>query len=300
MAFKGLISLPFTQGARSYRLAGSGEKYEGLRDSISETGSEEQLLSGNSEEYARRREDIVIRFKRSFLVYTGLALIVLILVAVIATVTQRVRGTPKDARFPTYPMPDFPTEPVRFMAQDAYAMGSMPESDQLWEAMIPRHNGVIEIESPKDYGLGNGHPGSTNNSMVYIPTWAHSLHCLKMIRMEFWSLINQESDLVGSDPRGDNLSWQAQFVIRHINHCFDYHRQQILCASETTLEAEAPRERESDPHHINGMGSWHMCRNHQSVLDWMDEHIPKDAKFMLPEFHRPPPSYKSYVEHGGH
>ena len=106
MAFKGLISLPFTQGARSYRLAGSGEKYEGLRDSISETGSEEQLLSGNSEEYARRREDIVIRFKRSFLVYTGLALIVLILVAVIATVTQRVRGTPKDARFPTYPMPD--------------------------------------------------------------------------------------------------------------------------------------------------------------------------------------------------
>ena len=139
-----------------------------------------------------------------------------------------------------------------------------------------------------------------------------------MIRMEFWSLINQESDLVGSDPRGDNLSWQAQFVIRHvssrqkltvrpllirplkINHCFDYHRQQILCASETTLEAEAPRERESDPHHINGMGSWHMCRNHQSVLDWMDEHIPKDAKFMLPEFHRPPPSYKSYVEHGGH
>ena len=94
------------------------------------------------------------------------------------------------------------------MAQDAYAMGSMPESDQLWEAMIPRHNGVIEIESPKDYGLGNGHPGSTNNSMVYIPTWAHSLHCLVCTGVERLGsngLTSSENDshgiLVSDQPR---------------------------------------------------------------------------------------------------
>ncbi len=67
-----------------------------------------------------------------------------------------------------------------------------------------------------------------------------------------------------------------------------------------TFEAEAPREFETDPHHITGMGTWHMCKKREPVLDWMDSLIPRDPRLLLPEFHRPPSSFQHFVEEGQH
>ena len=55
-----------------------------------------------------------------------------------------------------------------------------------------------------------------------------------------------------------------QEVAHHAVHCFDYLRQSIMCAADTSLEgltAAGP-----------GWGSKHTCTDYEALLAWANEH----------------------------
>lgn len=59
---------------------------------------------------------------------------------------------------------------------------------------------------------------------------------------------------------GTNLT---QEVAHHSAHCFDYIRQALMCAGDTTLEGKT----EAGP----GWGSVHECVDYDALLDWANE-----------------------------
>ena len=52
-------------------------------------------------------------------------------------------------------------------------------------------------------------------------------------------------------------------VAHHSAHCFDYLRQSIMCAGDTSLEGET----EVGP----GWGSDHVCTDYDALLDWANK-----------------------------
>ena len=71
----------------------------------------------------------------------------------------------------------------------------------------------------------------------------HQLHCVDKIRRAL-------------DDPDDPIS-----TIPHLQHCLNYIRQMILCASDLTLEPVDIR------HEASGIGMTHTCRNWRAVYD---------------------------------
>ena len=51
----------------------------------------------------------------------------------------------------------------------------------------------------------------------------------------------------------------------HLLHCFDYLRQGIMCAADSTLEAV-----DVDGTSTDGWGSVHECRNFDALFEWAE------------------------------
>lgn len=104
-----------------------------------------------------------------------------------------------------------------------------------------------------------------------------------MIREIYWD----ETDLNMDKAEGKGvLPAQA-----HVNHCFDYLRQAIMCAGDMSIEGVNRRTKDGI-WHINGWGSRHECKSYvsssygwvashvvltlpqQASREWMDAHIP--------------------------
>ncbi len=62
---------------------------------------------------------------------------------------------------------------------------------------------------------------------------------------------------------------------RHLGHCFDYLRQNIMCTADTTLEwlGKPPLD-----HGSSGYGFQHHCRDYSAVFAWTEEHRMNDTK----------------------
>lgn len=57
--------------------------------------------------------------------------------------------------------------------------------------------------------------------------------------------------------------------LRHVDHCFGYLRQALMCCSDTTLEGQAVT---SDAKGTDGFGVKHRCRDFASVYRWAQTH----------------------------
>jgi hypothetical protein len=76
-----------------------------------------------------------------------------------------------------------------------------------------------------------------------------------MIRNLYWEALRGERSLKIFDG-GELLK-----DISHVNHCFDYIRQAIMCAGDMSIEAAAVLKSENEKPHINGMGNAHECKS---------------------------------------
>lgn len=61
----------------------------------------------------------------------------------------------------------------------------------------------------------------------------------------------------------DPVEEVSQEVVHHTVHCFDYLRQSIMCAADTSLEGKT----EAGP----GWGSTHECADYDALLEWANE-----------------------------
>ncbi|KAF2486434.1 hypothetical protein BDY17DRAFT_78906 [Neohortaea acidophila] len=139
----------------------------------------------------------------------------------------------------------FDEEPM-YMAQN---------SDAAWEALTPSH-GLVNI------------PSANGTRTVYGVSMYHQLHCLNNIRKFFWTT------QVEDKPTDDVHSAHVADIV-HIVHCFDYIRQGIMCAGDTTLESPArrvPLAAENARSPIDGSGISHSCADYGAIEAYMQTH----------------------------
>jgi hypothetical protein len=74
--------------------------------------------------------------------------------------------------------------------------------------------------------------------------------------------------------------------LKHVQHCFDYVRQALLCAADTNLEiANATTGR------TNGWGFERTCRSYEDVVKWAEKWRNNQETTIL--------SGEKHYEHGG-
>jgi hypothetical protein len=89
-----------------------------------------------------------------------------------------------------------------------------------------------------------------NDGPGYMVSVFHQLHCLSYLAEHF--------------QQGYGGIELSDEVAHHSAHCFNYLRQGIVCAADTTLEGKT----DAGP----GEGSEHECADYDAVLEWANNH----------------------------
>ena len=113
--------------------------------------------------------------------------------------------------------------------------------------------GYIFVPNGSAYGL---EPGvQTDHGEIYSLAVYHQLHCLGLVRRNYWRLL--EGALGGNfSAVADEARHQQKNS--HTGHCFDYFRQSFECAADMTLEW--PRtEADGRRFQVDGTGIPHVC-----------------------------------------
>jgi hypothetical protein len=64
--------------------------------------------------------------------------------------------------------------------------------------------------------------------------------------------------------------------VKHVDHCFDYLRNSLLCCGDTALEGRA----KDDPASTLGLGAIHVCKNIDEIIRFSEDHRPSDEIFL--------------------
>ncbi|RYO81445.1 hypothetical protein DL766_004724 [Monosporascus sp. MC13-8B] len=78
----------------------------------------------------------------------------------------------------------------------------------------------------------------------------------------YYNLLNQ---LNGTQKR--ELPTDPGWNMEHLNHCWDYLRQNIMCSADVTLEWHRYNELVE-----TGWGYEHQCKDWDAIIDWVYEH----------------------------
>lgn len=110
------------------------------------------------------------------------------------------------------------------------------------------------VDHPEKLGLAPGK--STSHGDVYDVSLFHQLHCLKHIRTYLYTM---KAALNKTRPL-DVYEVLLAPMEEHVEHCFDYLRQAVMCAGDMSLEW--PRT-ESDGRRfaVDGWGIPHQCKS---------------------------------------
>lgn len=106
---------------------------------------------------------------------------------------------------------------------------------------------------------------------VYALAVFHQLHCLYHISASFDKLVLQ--------LREHNFTVD-EYMLGHNNHCFDYLREAVICAADTTLEGQAQRHGGAKVPGTDGTGGMHVCKDYDAVVSWMEERSLYDGVFL--------------------
>jgi len=157
-------------------------------------------------------------------------------------------------------VPTFPRKTYTFVENTRYLHDEMFASKD--ETLHTLHNwielsadgrGYIKINDSEYFNLGQPYEMKVNSSYsepVYMVSVFHQLHCLSYLVQTYQTAFD-----------GTNLTKE---VAHHAAHCFDYIRQSIMCAADTSLEGKT----DAGP----GWGSKHECTDYDLLLSWANKH----------------------------
>jgi len=159
-------------------------------------------------------------------------------------------------------VPDFPTQRVTFTNDSHYANENMFKSEKefnhiltRWEKDMPLGRGFVTVQNSTSYpSLSqpwhlSSVPGKDGYSIAYL----HQYHCIYMI------MRSHGQYRFGRPPHDADAE-------RHVTHCFDYLRQSVYCAGDSTLEGKS---REEGLEMTDGWGDMHVCKNSEKLLGWV-------------------------------
>ncbi|KAI9157976.1 Cyclochlorotine biosynthesis protein R [Paramyrothecium foliicola] len=123
------------------------------------------------------------------------------------------------------------------------------EADDYWHKLLDS-GGVVSLntEWALEQGLRPSTMSPTDPSQsIYQVDVFHALHCLNSLRV----------NLMSDDP--------PAFDEKHLSHCLDYIRHQLLCHPDLTLV------RTNDLEEFV-LDETHQCRDYGAILDWVHQH----------------------------
>ncbi|KAI1128412.1 hypothetical protein F5Y10DRAFT_292064 [Nemania abortiva] len=160
---------------------------------------------------------------------------------------------------------DIPREIRWFEYNQTFADPPNAENDQAWNDLLPLGRGYIFVPDGDAYGL---EPGvDTEYGEIYSVTMFHQIHCLGLIRRNYWRLV----DGVLDNGASIDDETRRQLVNPHIGHCFDYFRQSFECSADMTLEW--PRtDHDGSRMTVDGVGIPHVCTSKRAIDEYMEVH----------------------------
>ncbi|KAK4444362.1 hypothetical protein QBC34DRAFT_498378 [Podospora aff. communis PSN243] len=189
----------------------------------------------------------------TYLAILGIGIIAIVTI-VVTLILQRSRAGP---RFTVYPLPSLEaTKSKPFLPDYKYWNLSSSHSASAWD-VLGRHGDVLIPSSDLDgYGLPRGLETSVDGYDGFPLSAFHQLHCLKSIRKHYVAL-QSNTPIVDS-------------VDNHVDHCFDYLRQAIMCSADMTLE-KARVDPDGHRRRVDGWGTMHKCRDWGRVREIVEE-----------------------------
>ncbi|KAH7412779.1 hypothetical protein BKA64DRAFT_770533 [Cadophora sp. MPI-SDFR-AT-0126] len=189
---------------------------------------------------------------------------ILLLIALVASTVLMERSSKWKS-----PVPDIPRESILFGNYSDYSAAPTIENNVMWMDLLGPGMGFVSIKNPSQYGLPNGvsNPHMPPTVQNYGVSMYHQLHCLMMIRTLYWQALRGDRNLKMVENDG------LEEEMGHVNHCFDYIRQGIMCAGDMSIEAAADEGNGEGPH-ISGIGMRHDCKSWEASRTWMDENLP--------------------------
>ncbi|KAK3393280.1 hypothetical protein B0H63DRAFT_457892 [Podospora didyma] len=158
------------------------------------------------------------------------------------------------------PVPRFPRRTYTFVPNNRYLHEDMFENNHTtlstlhnWIELSAAARGYIQVPDRTSYDLGEPYTVAVTRHEEgpgYMMSVFHQLHCL--------------SYLVEHFQQGYGGLELTKEVAHHAAHCFDYIRQALMCAADTSLEGLT----KAGP----GWGSEHVCKDYDAVLKWANEH----------------------------
>ena len=136
---------------------------------------------------------------------------------------------------------------------------------------------MIQIDDPEKYDLPPGLPLYSNRNpsnairKKYAMSVFHQIHCLQMLREEYMIHVGIfGGGLMTHD--GDPQAAESHKG-RHLEHCFDYLRQSVMCCADTTIEWANPDAGPTQKPLIDGWEIPHKeCKDWSKVLEFTAEH----------------------------
>ncbi|KAK5679722.1 hypothetical protein LTS10_007670 [Elasticomyces elasticus] len=189
----------------------------------------------------------------------------MLLVALTLTLSLR-RIEDSTTKFPV-PLSEVLSRPVTFEHNDLFSGPASPERDEAWSLIAPLGDGFILLPNSTAQGIYDLPLGqSTSRGQIYDISVFHQLHCLANIRRHLFAM---KTALDEADQH--ELSAHAlQPHDDHVYHCFDYIRQALMCAGDTTIEW--PRtETDGSRFAVDGWGITHECKDWSAIMEFMEQ-----------------------------
>ncbi|PHH65556.1 hypothetical protein CDD81_1991 [Ophiocordyceps australis] len=155
--------------------------------------------------------------------------------------------------------PELQPSAVVFQRDARFMANSSLQSNPVWDGLVADGRGFVVVNSPEKYNLKPG-VKLDDGSEKYSVSMFHQLQCLKLLRSNYYATTQQQIS------RRQNHD--ASHV--HINHCFDYLRQAIMCCGDLTLEWPSAMHNSSTS--FDGWGIAHKCRSWHQALQWTSLH----------------------------
>ncbi|KXS97016.1 hypothetical protein AC578_1895 [Pseudocercospora eumusae] len=163
-------------------------------------------------------------------------------------------------------IPQFPRKAIQFWSNQSLALdaetpteGRLEEIDRNWDLLMPAGGGLIHIETDEEYVLPPGMPlKSSNESVFWIISVYHQLHCLNGIRSALTQFYFGEVASPGDHSHVEHHE--------HVYHCLDYLRQIILCHGDTALEGSL-----DGLYGTSGWGTTHICKDQEAIRNFAEE-----------------------------
>ncbi|KAI0395031.1 hypothetical protein F5Y17DRAFT_229496 [Xylariaceae sp. FL0594] len=191
-------------------------------------------------------------FRTPWWYYLVLALLVSLIVVLSAMMVVWKRSCSEEPRHYHSGVPPETYRQETFMFNKIYAEGPRSDGDKAWAELIPNGDGVVYL----NHSLPALRPARI--SMF------HQLKCLYLVRQGYFK------------ARSGNLDEIDDTVL---SYCWDYLRQSLLCAGDTTLEwldGDPPSDVADGGLRSAGFGYRHKCKDYRGIRAWAEEHAWSD------------------------